>query len=192
MPRISNAALEGEIIAAAMRLLDKGGDDAVTLRAVAKEAGTTTPTIYERFPNRDRLMEGVTDRVTEDLLEVLRPCKSVRAMFLAYLRESRAHPARASFEVRTFAARYVRGQETPGFDLLKSRLTEEIGVKGSAAEDLALAIASLAFGTAQGMIAAGSDTRQALRFQRSAVRALQILLEVFEGSQHRKAALVRD
>jgi AcrR family transcriptional regulator len=154
---------------------------------VAKEAGTTTPTIYERFPNRDRLMEGVTDRATEDLLEVLRPCKSVRAMFLAYLRESRAHPARASFEVRTFAARYVRGQETPGFDLLKSRLTEEIGVKGSAAEDLALAIASLAFGTAQGMIAAGSDTRQALRFQRSAVRALQILLEVFEGSQHRKA-----
>lgn len=192
MPRISNAALEGEIIAAAMRLLDKGGDDAVTLRAVAREAGTTTPTIYERFPNRDRLMEGVTDRVTEDLLEVLRPCKSVRAMFFAYLRESRAHPARASFEVRTFAARYVRGQETPGFDLLKSRLTEEIGIKGSAAEDLALAIASLAFGTAQGMIAAGSDTRQALQFQRSAVRALQILLEVFEGSQHRKAALVRD
>ena len=192
MPRISNAALEGEIIAAAMRLLDKGGDDAVTLRAVAKEAGTTTPTIYERFPNRDRLMEGVTDRVTEDLLEVLRPCKSVRAMFFAYLRESRAHPARASFEVRTFAARYVRGQETPGFDLLKSRLTEEIGITGSAAEDLALAIASLAFGTAQGMIAAGSDTRQALQFQRSAVRALQILLEVFEGSQHRKAALVRD
>jgi len=192
VPRISNAALEGEIIAAAMRLLDKGGDDAVTLRAVAKEAGTTTPTIYERFPNRDRLMEGVTDRVTEDLLEVLRPCKSVRAMFLAYLRESRAHPARASFEVRTFAARYVRGQETPGFDLLKSRLTEEIGVKGSAAEDLALAIASLAFGTAQGMIAAGSDTRQALQFQSSAVRGLQILLEVFEGSQHRKAALVRD
>ena len=175
-----------------MRLLDKGGDDAVTLRAVAKEAGTTTPTIYERFPNRDRLMEGVTDRVTEDLLEVLRPCKSVRAMFFAYLRESRAHPARASFEVRTFAARYVRGQETPGFDLLKSRLTEEIGIKGSAAEDLALAIASLAFGTAQGMIAAGSDTRQALQFQRSAVRALRILLEVFEGSQHRKAALVRD
>jgi len=192
VPRISNAALEGEIIAAAMRLLDKGGDDAVTLRAVAKEAGTTTPTIYERFPNRDRLMEGVTDRVTEDLLEVLRPCKSVRAMFFAYLRESRAHPARASFEVRTFAARYVRGQETPGFDLLKSRLTEEIGITGSAAEDLALAIASLAFGTAQGMIAAGSDTRQALQFQRSAVRALQILLEVFEGSQHRKAALVRD
>jgi len=192
VPRISNAALEGEIIAAAMRLLDKGGDDAVTLRAVAKEAGTTTPTIYERFPNRDRLMEGVTDRVTEDLLEVLRSCKSVRAMFFAYLRESRAHPARASFEVRTFAARYVRGQETPGFDLLKSRLTEEIGIKGSAAEDLALAIASLAFGTAQGMIAAGSDTRQALQFQRSAVRALQILLEVFEGSQHRKAALVRD
>jgi len=40
-------------------------------------------------------------------------------------------------------------------------------------------VATLAFGTAQGMIAAGSDTRHAMQFQRSAVGALKMLLEAF-------------
>jgi AcrR family transcriptional regulator len=179
MPRLPDAALEEKIIAAAMRLLDRGGDDAVTLRAVAKEAGTTTPTLYERFPDRDALMRRVIDRATEAMVEVLRPCKSVRSMFRAYLRDALAHSNRVALSVRTFGERYVRGDEMPGFDLLKARLTEELGVKGSTLEDLALAIASLAFGTAQGMIAAGSDTKHAMQFQRSALRALKMLLKAF-------------
>jgi AcrR family transcriptional regulator len=179
MPRTPDAALEAKVIAAAVRLLDRGGDDAVTLRAVAKEAGTSTPTIYERFPDRDCLMERVADFLTDELLQVLRPRKSVRAMFLAYLRDAQTNPNRVNFTVSTFGKRYVLGEEMPAFELLQSRLTEEIGVKGSAVEGLALAIASLAFGTAQGMIASGSDTKHAMQFQRSAVRALRLLLEAF-------------
>ena len=179
MPRTPDAALEARILEAAVRLLDRGGEDAVTLRAVAKEAGTSTPTIYERFPDRDRLMERVANHLTHEVLKVLQPCKSVRAMFLAYLRDAVAQPNRTSFAVSTFGRRYVSGQPMPGFELLKSRLRQEAGLKGSALEDLALAVATLAFGTAQGMIAAGSDTRHAMQFQRSAVGALKMLLEAF-------------
>ena len=186
MPRRPDAALEARIVAAAVRLLDTGGEEAITLRSVAKEAGTTTPTIYDRCPDRDRLIDYVADHLTEELLKVLRPSRSVRAMLLAYLGDCLAHPNRVTFAVRTFGQRYVSGQETPAFDLLKSRLTEEVGVKGGAAEDLALAIASLAFGTAQGMIAAGSDTRQAMQFQRSSVRALRLLMEAFGGKSVRQ------
>ena len=50
MPRTPDPELEDRIVAAAMRLLDRGGEEAITMRAVAQEAGTTTPTIYERFP----------------------------------------------------------------------------------------------------------------------------------------------
>src|SRR5215471_7951632 len=156
MPRTPNVSLEAKIIAAAMRLLDRGGEEAVTLRAVAKEAGTTTPTIYERFQDRDRLMWRVAREGTEDIMHVLTPCKSVEAMFSAYLRESQERPNRVGFWVRTFGERYVAGEEMPAFDLLKSRLTQEFGATGSDCEELALAIASLAFGTVQGMIAAGS------------------------------------
>jgi AcrR family transcriptional regulator len=190
MPRTADVALEARIIAAAASLLDKGGEDAVTLRAVAKEAGTSTPSIYERFPDRERLMERLAESTTEELVKLLRPCRSVRAMLLTYLRDSLAHPSRASFEIRTFGERYVTGRKTPGFDLLTSRLVEEVGVKGSVAEDLALAIASLAFGTAQGMIACGSDTKHAMQFQRSAVRALKMLLEAF-GEHPRTASLIK-
>jgi len=61
--------------------------------------------------------------------------------------------------VSTFAERYVQGDPMAVFDLLRSRITKQVGVKRSDCEDLALAIASLAFGTAQGMSAAGTDTR---------------------------------
>jgi hypothetical protein len=69
----------------------------------------------------------------------------------------------------------------PAFDLLKARISEQVGVRGSECEDLALAIASLAFGTAQGMIAAGRRTRLAAEFQRTSLGALQMLLEAFSG-----------
>lgn len=179
MPRTPNVTLEGKIIAAAMRLLDRGGEEAVTLRAVAKEAGTTTPTIYERLEDRDRLMRRLARQGTEDILSVLAPCKTVEALFSAYLRETQQRPNRVGFSVRTFGERYVAGEEMPAFDLLKTRIAQEVGVTGSNCEDLALAIATLAFGTTQGMIAAGSDTRQAVQFQRSATRALRMLLKAF-------------
>lgn len=179
MPRTPNASLEAKIIAAAMRLLDRGGEEAVTLRAVAKEAGTTTPTIYERFQDRDRLMRCLARQGTEDFLIVFTPCKSVEAIFSAYLRESQERPNRVAFSVRTFGERYVAGDKMPVFDLLKSKVTQEVGATGSNCEELALAIASLAFGTTQGMLAAGIDTHHAVQFQRSATRALRMLLAAF-------------
>lgn len=179
MPRTPNATLEGKIIAAAMRLLDRGGEEAVTLRAVAKEAGTTTPTIYERFGDRERLMRRLARQGTEDLLTALIPCQNVEGMFSTYLRDAQQRPNRTSFSVRTFGERYVAGEEMPVFDLLKSRITQEVGATGSNCEDLALAIASLAFGTTQGMLAAGSDTSYAMQFHRSATRALRMMLAAF-------------
>ena len=65
MPRLPDAALEERIVAAAIRLLDRGGESAITLRAVAKEAGTSTPTIYQRFPDRATLMKKLIGQLTD-------------------------------------------------------------------------------------------------------------------------------
>lgn len=46
-------------------------------------------------------------------------------------------------------------QPMPVYQLLKAQLTKEVGVHGTRCEQLAMAIASLAPGTARGMIAAG-------------------------------------
>jgi len=68
MPRSPDPALEGRLIAAALRLLDRGGESAITLRAVAKEAGTTTPSIYERFRSREALMMRLVDHATDEVV----------------------------------------------------------------------------------------------------------------------------
>lgn len=179
MPRLPDAALEQRIIAAATRLLDRGGESAITLRAVAKEAGTSTPTIYQRFPDRATLMKKLVEQLTDGVMDTLRPQGSIEAMFRQYLKYSQSHTRRVGLMIETFGTRYVAGARMPAFELLQSRITEELGTKGRECEDLALAIASLAFGTAQGMLAAGGDSRHAAQFQRTAIQALRMLLAAF-------------
>jgi AcrR family transcriptional regulator len=188
MPRLPDAELEERIVAAATRLLDRGGESAITLRAVAKEAGTTTPTIYQRFPDRAGLMKKLIQQLTDDVMDILRPQASIEAIFRRYLRYSQSHSMRVSLMVATFGARYVAGARMPVFELLQSRITEEAGIKGRECEDLALAIASLAFGTAQGMLAAGVDSKHAAQFQRTAIQALRMLLAAF--SRGKKSRVV--
>jgi len=179
MPRPPDAELEERIVAAAIRLLDRGGDRAITLRAVAKEAGTTTPTIYQRFRNREVLMKRLVDQITEETMVMFESTRSIEAMFRAFLDDSRAHPTRMNLTVQTFGARYVSGERMPAFELLQARIEVEVGIRGRECEDLALAIASLAFGTAQGMDAARGNTRHAAQFQRTALEALRMLLAAF-------------
>jgi AcrR family transcriptional regulator len=189
MPRLPDAALEQRIIAAATRLLDRGGEEAITLRAVAQEAGTSTPTIYQRFPDRATLMRRLIEQLTDGVMDILRPQPSIEAIFRRYLRYSQSHSMRVSLMVATFGARYVAGAKMPAFELLQSRITEEAGIKGRECEDLALAIASLGFGTAQGMVAAGVDSKHAAQFQRTAIQALRMLLAAFSpGKKSRVVA----
>ena len=179
MPRTPDPELEDRIVTAAMRLLDRGGESAITMRAVALEAGTTTPTLYERFPDRVALLHGVAKRGTDEVFAALQPVGSVEKMAREYLRFSCAHPLRFDLTVEIFGERSVTGESRPAFDLLKSRLTKEIGVTGTKCENLALAIASLFFGTARGMVAAGIDTRHANELRRASVSALRLLLKAF-------------
>jgi len=183
MPRSPDPALEGRLIAAALRLLDRGGESAITLRAVAKEAGTTTPSIYDRFPSREALMMRLVDHATDEVVAVVQKERSIEGMFREYLRHSRVHPMRLNLTVETFGKRYVTGEEMPAFELLKSRIFSETGASGRKCEDLALAVASLAFGTAQGVIAAGARTRHGAEFQRTSLQALRMLLAAFSAGR---------
>lgn len=56
--------LERRAVSAALRLLDAS---AITRWAIARQAGTTTATIYERFANRDVLLQSVRREIALDL-----------------------------------------------------------------------------------------------------------------------------
>jgi len=182
MPKKPDPELEGRIVTAALRLLDRGGEPAVTMRSVAAEAGTTTPTIYERFRDRDALMRRVIEECAEQLLAVLEPQGSLEKMVESYLHFNAAHPMRFNLTVETFGTRLVAGDEMPVFDLVRSRVRQQLECSPREAEDVALAIASLLFGTVRGMIAAGSDSRHARELRRASLSALRKLLVAFSKS----------
>ena len=56
------------ISGAALRLLEKGGPNRVTMRRVAGAVGITPMAIYHHFPNREALLKAVTDQQFEKLL----------------------------------------------------------------------------------------------------------------------------
>lgn len=71
--RGEGARLREDILAAAAGLIDEGGtEEAVTLRAVARRAGITAPSIYPHFADRQAILLAVVEAAFADLAEALR------------------------------------------------------------------------------------------------------------------------
>ena len=108
-PQGTGARLREDILAAAARILETtGSDDAVTLRAVAREAGITAPAIYAHFDDRDAIRFTVIEQTFTELATVLttaaeaqdEPVARLRAVCHAYLdfAADRPHHYRLLFE----------------------------------------------------------------------------------------------
>jgi AcrR family transcriptional regulator len=108
-PRKRNRRGEGgklreEIIAAAVALLDEGGDErAVTLRSVARKAGIAAPSIYAHFADQPSIMLAVVQQEMDRLTAALRdadanagpdPRQRLFAVCHAYLDLAQEHPQR--------------------------------------------------------------------------------------------------
>ncbi len=78
MPRPPNPELEERILKAAQKLWSKRGEASLTMRAVAKAAGTNTPAVYRRFKSRLDLVRALSQRGQSDLGEAIRPCNSLQ------------------------------------------------------------------------------------------------------------------
>ncbi|HWY25364.1 MAG TPA: TetR/AcrR family transcriptional regulator [Nevskia sp.] len=62
MKKPSPASTVERISEVALGLLEQGGPEAVTMRVVAQAVGITPMAIYHHFPNREALLQAVTDR----------------------------------------------------------------------------------------------------------------------------------
>ena len=56
------------IAGVALRLLERGGPQRVTMRRVARAVGITPMAIYYHFPNREALLKAITDEEFQKLL----------------------------------------------------------------------------------------------------------------------------
>jgi AcrR family transcriptional regulator len=99
-----NISTRAALISAAARLLDAGGESAVTLRAVAKIVGVSHNAPYRHFKNRDALLAGVAENDFVSLTRTFRNCatdqrnaeQALRAAVAALIAYGRKHPARYS------------------------------------------------------------------------------------------------
>lgn len=105
-PRGQGARLTQDIVSGALALIERTGSaEAVTLRAVAREAGIAAPSIYAHFPDRDAVLMAVVVRIFEELTEAIEqglksagqdPAGRLVAGCEAYVAFGLEHPARYS------------------------------------------------------------------------------------------------
>ena len=103
-PRGQGARLTQDIVAGALALIERTGSaEAVTLRAVAREAGIAAPSIYAHFPDRDAILMAVVARIFDELTAAIEqgqksagqdPAGRLVAGCEAYVAFGLEHPAR--------------------------------------------------------------------------------------------------
>lgn len=106
---LRNARGEGgrlteEIVSGALAIIEReGSDEAVTLRAVAREIGIAAPSIYAHFPDRGAIMLAVVARVFDELTAAITaevagagddPVERLVAGCEGYVAFGISHPAR--------------------------------------------------------------------------------------------------
>ena len=92
MPPIPDRHLEERILKAAQRLWHTRGENGFTLREIARAAGTTTPTIYQRFRDKEALKRALALRVRDELNAVICSSTSPEEACRRHLQYAETHP----------------------------------------------------------------------------------------------------
>lgn len=85
MPRHPDPDLEERVLRAADVLWRRGGGQALTMRAVAKAAGTNTPAVYRRFKDREDLIRGLLLRIATRIRDAFEQGETMEEMTEAYV-----------------------------------------------------------------------------------------------------------
>ncbi|MGB8474627.1 MAG: helix-turn-helix domain-containing protein [Candidatus Acidiferrum sp.] len=129
MPPSPDKKLEERILQAAMRLWRALGPRGMTLRAVAQQAGTTTPTVYKRFRNKQALQIALALRARQQLLEELFSAATVEEIPARYVDYAERHPNECQLLWSTWTDIFHPNLPRPGRSWFLARLAERFGGK---------------------------------------------------------------
>lgn len=146
MSRPIDAELENRILQAARKLWHQGGEAALSMRAVAKAAGSNTPAVYRRFRSREEILRALVRAYQQQLYEQLVPCLSLTDVAEAFLQFALRHPREYELIMSGLLARMT--DERPNLELLAQRCAQWFGGRADAYQPFVLAVAALAHGTA--------------------------------------------
>jgi AcrR family transcriptional regulator len=92
MPRTADPELPHRILKAADALWQSGGEDAVTIRGVAAEAATTTPTVYSYYADREALLAALRTLAFARFSAYLAKSRDFRDACVRHLEYGTSHP----------------------------------------------------------------------------------------------------
>lgn len=163
MPRPADPELESRVLKAAQKLWSAGGQKSLTMRAVAKAAGTNTPAVYRRFRDRRALLRALLQQHQAALSALIRKCNSLQEVGQCVLTYALEHPR----EYELLASRIVVASHMPrpNFEYVVQKAGEWLGGKSERYRPLIISLLALVHGTAMLLI---NDT---LSEDKSKVRA---------------------
>ena len=127
MPRQPDPDLEQRILEAASRLWARGGEKALTMRAVAKAAGTTTPTVYERYRDRDDILRALRLETRRELFAAISRARTLRESVERYIQFALDHSYAYEVLFDGVGKPPSLHEPWPSFNLLRDRLTKHLG-----------------------------------------------------------------
>ncbi len=157
MPRHPDPDLEKRILAAASRLWARGGEKALTMRAVASAAETTTPTVYERYRDRADILRALRLKTRGELFSGLSTTRTLTQAVQGYLDFALNNPHGYEVLFDGVGKPPSLYEPWPSFNLMRERLAETLGGTPRQHNRLMLAIWCLMHGTAMLIIRGGFE-----------------------------------
>jgi len=176
LPRHPDPELEQRILEVACRLFARGGTKSLTMRAVARAAGTTTPTVYERYRDREALLRGVRMQTRRDLFDAMSPSRTIAQTCESYLHFALEHPHAFEMLFDRFAKPPSLHEPWPSFNLMRQRVAQRLGGTPRQHTRLMLSLWSLMHGTATLMIRGGVEGPLRTQMFHACLDALEDLL----------------
>jgi AcrR family transcriptional regulator len=140
--------VEGRIVDAAYRLWSQAGEPALTMRAVARAAGTTTPTLYQRFRNKRDLRRFLEERARQNLFDALQKAPTAREVCRKGLEFISDHSNEYRLLTTDWGIRYAQKVPMRSLEYLKQVLARELGGQPAHHTELAFQLFALVHGTA--------------------------------------------
>jgi AcrR family transcriptional regulator len=186
MPRQPDPDLEDRILNAAQALWKRGGEKSLTMRAVARAAGTNTPAVYRRFKNRRDLVRGLLLRSVARIRKHFEAGETLEEMAEAYIDQAlqRPHeyelfyaygrelsPARGSGRPRPIR------ESRPNFAFVEAQLAKRLGGSPDDHTRLALALWATLHGTATLLLSKSIPEGHAAELREASRAAVKALIE---------------
>jgi AcrR family transcriptional regulator len=155
MPRQPDPELEERILKAAHVLWKRGGERSLTMRAVARAAGTNTPAVYRRFKNREDLVRGLLLHIAARIRRDFEAGETIEEMAEAYVESALRLPHEYElFYTHARALNPAKGagrpkpirESRPNFAFVEQLLARKLGGTADDHTQLALAMWSALHG----------------------------------------------